>query len=351
MPRAKTDVVLYYSGKLLDYTHAGYSYIRDRVDPEYTILRQDAFAYPQPGNPSFESIRASGMPQFDYTAQIIVPDTLVVANIGEQICREQLPDNRIRYRFKNIKTAWRMDFAISSYKKLEADGLKVYYFSGENEGASRVMNAFIQTKELYTEWFGPLINPSAVFTIIQVPEGWGSQADVTGILQTSDAFTDPASLRGLYHELSHLWNVPPLENTPPRWEEGLAVYLEYRVAALEPDGLAMDEWACLLAERLQARIDTDERLRNIPMAEYGVAGITNFSYSVGALMFYELAKAIGTDNLDHLIGEFYRKYYQTGGSTEDFAGLLKKVDGAQADSVLEKWLYSTDWTETLAEHK
>lgn len=240
-----------------------------------------------------------------------------------------------------------MDFAISSYKKLQAEGLKVYYFSGENEGASRVMNAFTQTKELYTEWFGPLINPSASFTVIQVPEGWGSQADVTGILQTGDAFTDPASLRALYHELSHLWNVMPLENAPPRWEEGLAVYLEYRVAALDPDGLELDEWARQLSERLQTRIDTDERLRNIPMIDYGEARLTNYSYSVGALMFYELAKAIGTDNLDHLIGEFYRKYYQTGGSTEDFAVLLKEAGDTQVSSILEKWLYTTNWTKTL----
>ena len=71
--------------------------------------------------------------------------------------------------------------------------------------------------------------------MIEVPDGWGSQADVTCILQTAAAFRDPARLVEVYHEVSHLWNVPATDLPSPRWDEGLATFLQFRMAD-ERDG-------------------------------------------------------------------------------------------------------------------
>jgi hypothetical protein len=45
-----------------------------------------------------------------------------------------------------------------------------------------------------------------------------------------DAFADPARRFELYHELTHLWNVRCTDPAPSRWEEGLAVWLQDRMA-------------------------------------------------------------------------------------------------------------------------
>jgi hypothetical protein len=64
------------------------SYIRDTISDEFTILRPDAFAYPVVGPPSHRKLWGAGLPMFDYSAQVFVPRTHVVANGGELVaCR------------------------------------------------------------------------------------------------------------------------------------------------------------------------------------------------------------------------------------------------------------------------
>ena len=74
--------------------------------------------------------------------------------------------------------------------------------------------------------------------MIEIPEGFGSQASATaGIILDASAFGDQAQLPQLYHELSHFWNPRDLDVPSPRWNEGLAMYLQYRLAR-ELDGFA-----------------------------------------------------------------------------------------------------------------
>jgi hypothetical protein len=48
-------------------------YVKDHVDPVFTILRSDAFAFPQPGVPSEAANRQAGLRNFDYDLHITVP--------------------------------------------------------------------------------------------------------------------------------------------------------------------------------------------------------------------------------------------------------------------------------------
>src|SRR3972149_6477562 len=48
-------------------------------------------------------------------------------------------------------------------------------------------------------------------------------------IQSAAAFKDPEQHREVYHEISHLWNVPPTDRPSPRWNEGQASFLEYLV--------------------------------------------------------------------------------------------------------------------------
>ena len=133
---------------------------------------------------------------------------------------------------------------------LERGATRVVYFPEDSIGAAGVMNAIKNTMRLYTDWFGPL-KEEAGLTVIEIPDGWGSQADVTAIIQTAPAFKDPSGYSRVYHELSHLWNVIPTDQPSPRWNEGLASFLAY-LTAEELDGRTV------LHERVASRM---QRLR------------------------------------------------------------------------------------------
>ena len=223
-PGKSTIVRIEYGGYLAGYVETGSLYIKDRVDEAFTIIREDADAYPTVRVPSFAGNRAAGLPEFEYLARINVPEAHVVANGGALIERT-VRDGRATYVYRNIKPAWRMDFAVARFGTLEAPGLRVFHLPEDRAGAERVMKAAGASMALYKQWFGPLHGAPA-FTIIEIPDGWGSQADVSSILQAAAAFRDPARLHEVYHEISHLWNAPSLDRPFCRWNEGLASFLE-----------------------------------------------------------------------------------------------------------------------------
>ncbi|HUM03661.1 MAG TPA: hypothetical protein VL084_15335, partial [Thermoanaerobaculia bacterium] len=209
-----------YGGYLAGYVETGSLYIKDRVDESFTILREDAEAYPTVRVPSARVNRAAGLPDFDYLARITVPNTHVVASGGSLVERTER-DGRATYVYRSVKPSWRMDFAIARYGVLERDGFKVYHFPEDVRSAERILEAARAVRSSYTKRFGPLPEiPS--FAIIEIPDGWGSQADVTSILQSAAAFKNPERVGELYHEVSHLWNVRSTDPSFCRWNEGLA---------------------------------------------------------------------------------------------------------------------------------
>ena len=162
-----------------------------------------------------------------------------------------------------------------------------------------------------------------------------------------DAFRDRRQLPQIYHELSHLWNVEDLDHPSPRWNEGLASFLQWRMAA-ELDGWA--EW--------DARIDRAVRLllsggtaagswRAVPLVDYGRNGITDASYSTGMLMFHVLDQLLGADRFDQCYRRFYQRYRGPGATGRDLADSFHLVD-ARADAVFADWFFTARWYARLA---
>ena len=282
-PRATRILEIRYGGYLAGYVETGSLYIQDRVDEIFTILREDADAYPTLRPPSHVKIRAAGLPSFDYSARITVPESHVVAN-GGRLVERTVENGRASYVYRNLRPAWRMDFAIAPYRTLDAPGLRVFALPGDESGAESVLRATSASLRLLRSWFGPLADPPT-YAIIEIPDGWGSQADVTSILQTAAAFRDPTKLNEVYHEVSHLWNVPSLEQPSCRWEEGLASFLGALVQETLDGGPPLDSRVEKSLDRLRADLEREPRLRVVPMIDYGKEEMTNFSYRTGMVLF------------------------------------------------------------------
>ncbi len=342
----RETLILTYRGHLLGYAETGSLYIQDRVDPAFTLIREDAEAYPTVRYPSFEVNRAAGLPTFDYLARIDVPESHVVANGGELVERTVNGQGRATYVYRNLKPAWRMDFAIAPFRTLERGKIRVFYLPEEAEGAERALRAMERCLDLFSGWFGSLKGASS-FTVIEIPEGWGSQADVTSILQTAAAFRDPKRMGELYHEISHLWNPDSSDKPSPRWNEGLARFLEKLAAERLDSQPRVEESVESVAARLRERLGTEERLRRIPLRDYGREEMTDHAYSVGMLLFYVLHQAAGEEAFNKAIGNYYRHYSETGATTEDFVREVKDVSSIAVDRLFEDWLYTTRWSDLL----
>jgi hypothetical protein len=345
-PGRAVRLAVSYGGQLVGYTEVGMRYTQDRVQRDFTILRADVYAFPAVGMPSLRAERAVPRAPFDFEVSVTVPEELVVATGGEPLGRT-VRDGMATWRFRSRDPAQFLNVVIAPYRLVEADGLRIYHFPEDSAGADRVLAAARRAAARYGEIFGPLARPM-VLNVMQVPDGWGSQASLAGgIIQEAGAFRDPQQLRELYHELSHLWNAPDLEAPSPRWNEGLATYFEGRMAR------ELDGWDGEAAElqqtagRLVTRCAPERPCGRIPMRDYGGAGLTGLSYPVGQLMFAALQHALGEATFDGALRRHFQAHQAAGTRTDDLVRVFVEAGGALARRIFDDWLDSTAWVGRL----
>jgi hypothetical protein len=129
--------------------------------------------------------------------------------------------------------------------------------------------------------------------------------------------------------------------------EGLAMYLQYR-AAQEIDGRAdTDAKMEVRARSLIEAVATEPRLSTTPLAEFGKADMTDWSYSVGQLLFDLLEKTAGPEKFREIVGGFYQQFKETGATTADFVSFAGARGGPAVQLLLEEWLTSPRWLDRL----
>jgi hypothetical protein len=345
-PGGRATTVVAYSGYLVGYTETGSLYIRDRIDPEFTILRVDAYAFPVVGVPSRVANRSVPEVAFPFDVAVTVPSDLTVASGGELLAKTTA-GLFTTWAYRSASPAPFLNLAIAKYVIFQEEGVRVFAFPRDESGARRVLAAARGAIALFTRSFGPTLARPA-FAVIEIPEDFGSQASIAGgIIQTADAFRNASELRQLYHEISHFWNSPDSDHPSPRWNEGLASYLERR-AARELDGRdEVDANAFARAERLLTLAKENPRLQSVPLASYGKEGMTDFSYSVGAILFYLLDRVVGPAKFDELIGSYYQKNKTFGAGSAEFLREATVLGGPRAAAVLHDWFETVRWYERL----
>ncbi len=323
----------------------------DHVSKEFTIIRFDCLAYPLVGNPSIAALMKSVMWDFrhgwDYLLEVTVPEAFVVANGGKLLGKSHA-NGEITYSYANIKPSWRIDVCIAKYGIFEKDGVpaKVFFLPKHRNEAQRVFDALVNSMEHYSNWFGPLSGLEG-FTVIEVPSGYGSQTDVTSILQESEAFE--GELHALYHEVSHLWNPPSLDQNPSRFQsEGLACFLEYLLAErLDGESGSLENGLALYRERFRDQCQSNPKLKDVPIAEYGAQDVTDASYTKGAISFWLLYRLIGEQTFINTYRRFYQEYSGKGATLEDFKTTVEKVSGKDLQKFFDEWIYGTQSNDYL----
>ncbi len=346
LPEASIQIAVDYQGYLVGYTEVGMRYVRDQVDRSFTILREDALAFPVVGVPSFSVNRTAPRNPFDFEVSITVPEDLVVATGGEQVGR-MTHDGLITWRYRSRQPAPYLIVAIAPYRVVEADGLRVFHFPEDSAGAQGMLQASLRAVEWLQELFGPL-EGSLALNVMEIPNGWGSQASLAGgIIQEADALRDRNQIRKFYHELSHLWNARDLDTPSPRWNEGLAMFLQDRMA------IELDGWDGEIAAleqtktRLLDKCGGNQRCSDVPLRNYGTEAMTDLSYSVGRMMFATLYNVLGEETFDRALYGHYQAHKQSGTNTDDMVRAFVDVGGPVARRIFDDWLESTAWVNRL----
>jgi aminopeptidase N len=348
-PGQETTLRVVYGGPLLGYAEA-MRYVKDHIGLDLILVRTDSLAYPQIAVPSWKTNRAAGLKDFDFTVSLTVPAQLVVANSGELLSKTE-KDGRATYVYRSKVPSWRIDLAAADYTLIEGESgrFRIFAFPADAEGGRQLLGSLTAALDLYTRWFGPL-EAFPGLTVIEVPEGYGSQADKVAVIQEAGAFKDPAGRYTFYHELSHLWNVTANDPLPCRFEsEGLAMFLQHLLQEkLEGRAGAAKDAARDMLGRLAKQFAKHPDWKTVPMIDYGVKDITDLSYTVGQVFFYLLYDRLGEEAFLRTIAGFYRDYRQAGATTRQFVESVKAQAGVDLDKLFEEWVLTPRGAELIA---
>jgi len=350
-PGEQSKIELEYEGYLFGYSAEGWRYVKDHIDKNFTIIRTDGFGYPIIGYPNERDMMKIAQQQYDYLINITVPNEMLVVT-GGKLINQTRTDDETTFTFHSKKPSWRMDIAISDYQIFEKGENKVYYFASDSLGAQKVMNALQASFELYTNWFGPLDNYQG-FTIIEVPEGYSSQQDITAIILSADNFNESKEMLTIYHEIAHSWNVTNLDAQPCRFEsEGFAQFLQFLLLEkLDNKENAVSEAAQRYLDRVRNSFNEKQEYQTIPIKDYGVHDMTDYSYTLGMVVFAIFYELVGQDHFNKIIRSFYSANYSKGATLDEFINHCKKLAPLDLKRFFDDWIYTTKGIKLVVDGK
>jgi hypothetical protein len=341
---AVAELRLTVGGRLTGYVETGMMYTRESLDPEFTILRSEVLPFPQIAEPDWLEVRKAWADDFDWQATFDVPATHQVAN-GESVRIEEKGGRRL-YHYKSSRPSSFLVFPIAPYGELKVGANRIFHLPGSEAGAQRLAGNMVKALALYEEWFGPL-NVQGGLALIEIPEGYGSQAKFPTIIQTADAFNSAESMDQLYHELSHLWGVEKYEPQAPRLEEGLSTFLQALVDVKLGGGLSLEEFMASVLGRQQTSYERSPEYRDIAVADFGREGVTGLSYGVGALFYYELYQVLGEEQLIAFLRGFYDAHKDDHADFDTLVDYYRRNLEGDAAQVVEEWLIGTAYVEKI----
>lgn len=347
-PGGTTRITLKYSGAIFGYREV-MGYVRDHIGEEYTLLRPDALAYPMLAEPSFRSLSAAYDTLFTYDLEIQVPSGYVVA-CGGQARGISAGDGPETYRFASLAPTWRMDIAAAKFKvvKNEAGNLVVYALPGDEAGAANLLKEMQRVMEFYTRRFGPSKKATA-YTVIEIPDGWGSQASDFYILQAAAAFKDPKRAHELYHEIGHSWNAkakPEVRRT--RWfDEAFASYFEALALGEFEGRKALDERMAGYRDHFRSGAKKDPRSVTTPIAAYGKEELGGNSYTKGAWSLYVLEQIVGERTFDGIMRTLLTEFADRPADFQDFRRVVERISKRDLSRFFNEWIFGAESSELL----
>jgi predicted methyltransferase len=349
-PGKRIAVRIKYAGTLWGYPEV-MAYVRDRIDEDYSLLRPDSLAFPLLARPSFRSMIAAFESPFTYRVETEVPVGYVVACGGREI-ETRSEKKSIIFAFESHKPTWRIDVAVARFKIIGDEGgkIRIYAIPGDEGEGQRILAATQKSFRFYSGLFGNA-GRFPGFTIIEIPEGWGSQAGDFYVLQTAAAFRDKARISELYHEIAHNWNAkakPEIQRCR-YFDEAFASYFQ-GLAIKEFEGEeAFAKYMTRLRDRFLQSCEKDEKNGSTPIADYWKEERGENSYTKGAWSLFVLHQAVGETVFPVLMAGFLREFRTREADFADFQSFAEKTSGLNLGPFFKEWIFGAESTRLLRE--
>ncbi len=347
-PGRSVEIALEFAGSIHGYREV-WAYVRDTIGAEYTLLREDTFAYPLLSRADAGSRYLDR--RFSYDLEVSVPEGYVVAT-GGRGTGVRTDGGRAVYNYESKIPVWRLDIAVArfSVRRDESGALVVYVLAGHEEGAERVLGAMRDAVELFTRLFGPAGELHGL-TAIEIPDGWGSQAGDLYFLQTAAAFVDPDRIGEVYHEVAHNWSVKarPDVQRSRFFDEALASYFEaLALRALQGD----KAWLAKLQqgrERFAQWAGRDPASFETPIDAYAKEDLGRLSYTKGAWALYVLHRLVGDEAFGEIVRRLLAASAESALGFDDFERIACAVSGRDLTRYFAEWLHGAESSRLLVE--
>ena len=146
--------------------------------------------------------------------------------------------------------------------------------------------------------------------------------------------------------------MPERGQTPSRWNEGLATFLQALVRdRLDAPG-SLDETLARRLEQLRKRLADNPDHARIRFLDYGKEGVTSaLSYTGGAVFFGVLYALMGKDAFLELMGGFYQAHHADGATDEAFVDYAVEHGGPRVARLFDDWFRSARYAEHVTAAK
>ncbi len=349
-PNDTTTVVLEYDGFIFGYPEV-MAYVRDRIDENYSLLRPDAFAYPILAKPTFASTLASNDTKFTYEVTATVPADYRAA-CGGELVDSQIDSENATFVFRSKIPTWRIDVAVAKFTVLSnpTDQLVVYHLPEDSIGARLVMNASKDVIKLYSEMFG-LPESFKGYSIIEIPDGWGSQASDYYFLQTAAAFKDSTRISEAYHEIGHSWNATPSADVQRcrYFDEAFATFFEALAIRAFRGEAAFEEDMEKSRDLFVRWAEYDRQVFETPIAGYGAKELGRHSYTKGAWSLYVLYRLVGESTFRTIIRTMLLEFKGRVINFQEFYKLCERVSSRDLRDFFQEWIYGIESSQLLIE--
>jgi hypothetical protein len=350
MPGRAASVRIKYEGPLWGYPEV-MAYVKDRVDENYSLLRPDALAYPILAGASFQSLMVAYRANFTFRVEAEVPAGYLAACGGRLVETEKKAESTI-FRFESYAPTWRIDVAASRFKIIEdqSAGIRIYAIPEDESEGRRILEAARKSFLFFSEKFGE-IGDLPGFAIIEVPDGWGSQAADFYILQSAAAFRDKGRTSELYHEIAHNWNAEakPAIQRCRYFDEAFASYFQ-GLAIREFEGEeAFGTYMTRLRDRFLKSGEKDEKNGSTPIVDYWREERGENSYTKGAWSLFVLHTVVGDSVFVPMMAGFLRDFRVRQADFGEFQQYAEKSAGRSLDLFFKEWIFGIESTRLLQE--
>ena len=159
--------------------------------------------------------------------------------------------------------------------------------------------------------------------------------------------------KGKYIYFRMVSNLTKMDDQPCRFEtEGFAQFMQFLLLEkLDKKENAVSEAAQSYLDRVQDTFTRKEEYQTIPIKDYGIHDMVDYSYTLGMVVFSLFYDLVGQEHFNTIIGSFYSANYLTGATMDEFINHSKKLAPLDLKSFFDDWIYTTRGINLVVEGK